>query len=64
MLSMLQGSDPGYYSIWVRANLAEPLEEQCIEDTMQKLKGLDRVMIYKSEPHKVWLVPTHQDSAS
>ena len=53
MLSILQGCDPGY-SVWVRANLAEPLEQQCIDDAMHKLDGLEGVAISKSEPYKVW----------
>lgn len=49
----LQGCDP-IYSVGVRANLSNPLEPQCIEDTLRKLEGIEQVTVHKSDPRKVW----------
>ncbi len=49
----LEGCDPGY-SIGVRADLARPLDPQCIENTLRKVEGITEVTVHKSEPRKVW----------
>ena len=41
-------------SIGVRADLARPLEPQCMENTLRKLEGIAEVTVHKSEPGKVW----------